>query len=177
MAIVLAVFSAAGGTAYAIQLENQDGFCASCHTQPETAYYQQSLEQNAQNLAAFHAEKQVRCIDCHSGGGVFGRGVGLMQGAQDLVAYESGHYHSPAVALNKLADDSCTKCHADVITQRTFNNHFHYFLARWQAVDPKAAHCVDCHIAHPTGGDPQQQFLTVATVQQICQNCHNAIRE
>jgi predicted CXXCH cytochrome family protein len=175
--VVLIVIAGAGGTAYAIQLENQEGFCASCHTQPETLYFQQSLENNSQNLAAFHSTKQVRCIDCHSGGGPLGRGVGLMQGAQDLMAYESGHFHSPAVSLNTLSDDSCTKCHADVVSQQTFNNHFHYFLTRWQAVDPKAAHCVDCHSAHPTGADPQQQFLTAAPVQQVCQDCHNAIRE
>jgi hypothetical protein len=168
------IFGMAGGTAYAIQLENQDAFCASCHTEPESKYYQQSLDRNTQNLAAFHAQKQVRCIDCHSGGGPFGRVEGLMQGGQDLVAYDSGHYHAPAVTLSKLGDGSCTKCHADTMANRTFNNHFHVFLANWQSVDSNAAHCVDCHVAHPVS-DPNQQFLSVQKVQTICQECHNAL--
>lgn len=171
---ILAIFGAAGGTTYAIQLENQDQFCASCHTEPESQYYQQSLDKGTQNLAAFHAQKQVRCIDCHSGGGAFGRIEGLTQGAQDLVAYDSGHYHAPAIAINALGDGSCTKCHQDTITNRTFNNHFHVFLANWQAVDKNAAHCVDCHVAHPKG-DVKQQFLSTQKVQTICQSCHNVL--
>jgi predicted CXXCH cytochrome family protein len=171
----LAVFGVAGGTAYAIQLENHDAFCASCHTEPETTYYQQSLNANTQNLAVFHAQKQVRCIDCHSGGGIFGRAQGLTQGAQDLLAYNSGHYHAPAVMLNPLGDGSCLNCHGSTISNRTFNNHFHVFLSEWQSVDPNAARCVDCHISHSTG-DPNQQYLNLQTVQTICQDCHNVLR-
>ncbi|MDE3091260.1 MAG: NapC/NirT family cytochrome c [Chloroflexota bacterium] len=171
---LVAVFLAAGGTAYAINLENQDAFCASCHTEPESKYLEQSLDKNTRNLAAFHTQKTVRCIDCHSGGGIFGRATGLTQGAQDLMAYQSGNYHAPAITLSKLGDDSCTKCHADTMTRRDFNNHFHLYLSEWQASDPNAAHCVDCHVAHPVG-DPTQQFLTVKTVQTICQDCHNAL--
>ncbi len=169
---VVGLLSAAGGTAYAIEQENQDAFCASCHTQPETKYLQQSLATPAVSLAAFHAEKSVRCIDCHSGGGPFGRVSGLTQGAIDLMAYDSGKYHAPAVTLSKLGDDSCIKCHQDVMSNQTFNNHFHVFLPRWQAVDPNAARCIDCHTAHPTTGDPTQQFLQVQAVQTQCDNCH-----
>lgn len=172
--VVLLIFGAAGGTAYAIQQENQDAFCASCHTEPESKYYQASLAPSALDLAAFHAQKQARCIDCHSGGGVFGRAEGLAQGAQDLVAYQSGHYHAPAIPLNKLGDGSCLKCHADVAANQGFNNHFHAFLSRWQSVDSNAAHCVDCHVSHQQG-DPKQQFLVTQTVQKICQDCHSVV--
>lgn len=174
-ACALTIVAAAGGTAYAIQKENRDAFCASCHTQPESDYYQQSLNQNAPTLAAFHAQKQVRCIDCHSGGGPFGRFEGLMQGTQDLTAYYSGNYHKPAVTLNKLSDDSCTKCHEQVLNSGGFNNHFHRFLPRWQQLDSAAAHCVDCHTAHP-GGDQAQGYLANTPVQMVCQQCHTALR-
>jgi len=172
----LAVVVVMGGTAYALQLENHDSFCASCHTEPESRYYQQSLEKNAATLAAFHTQKSVRCIDCHSGGGVFGRAEGLSQGASDLTAYLIGHYHNPAITQNKLGDDSCTKCHAGVMSGGGFNNHFHVLLARWQSVDPNAGHCVDCHTAHPAG-DSAQGYLAVTPVQQVCQNCHAVLRE
>ena len=166
----------AGGTAYAVRQENRDSFCASCHTEPESKYYQQSLAQAAPTLAAFHTQKQARCIDCHSGGGPFGRVEGLMQGSQDLAAYYSGHYHNPAITLNKLSDDSCTKCHAQVTSSGGFNNHFHRFLPRWQSIDPNAAHCVDCHTAHPSANGAQG-YLATGLVTGVCQRCHARLGE
>lgn len=171
-AVAIVIMTA--GSAYAMQLENHDDFCASCHTQPEVKYYQQSLQGSSTTLAAFHRQKNVACIDCHSGGGIFGRATGLSQGTQDLIAYYSGHYHAPAITINKLGDDSCTKCHSDVFGTREFNNHFHFFLSRWQSVDPNAAHCVDCHPSHPTG-DPSQGYMSQNAVEQVCQNCHTAL--
>ncbi len=176
VAVLLAIIGGTGGTAYALNQENHDNFCASCHTQPESKYYEQSLAQTATTLASFHTPKNVRCIDCHSGGGALGRLSGLTQGAQDLVSFYSGNYHNPAIVTNKLGDDSCLKCHADVTQRPDFNNHFHRFLSRWQSVDSNAAHCVDCHTGHGAG-DPTQQYLVVAQAQQVCQACHSTLRE
>ncbi len=173
--LVLAIFAGTASTAYGLNLENHDDFCASCHTQPETKYYQQSRDQNAATLAAFHATKSVRCIDCHSGGSPFGRIEGLTQGTQDLLSYYSGHYHSPAITTNKLSDDSCLKCHGEILGQGDFNNHFHLFLSRWQSVDPNAGGCVDCHQGHPTAA-ATQQYLSNAPVQAVCQQCHAVLR-
>lgn len=171
---VVGIIGAAGGTAYAISLENQDGFCASCHTQPETTYYEQSQAQASASLAAFHAQKGVRCIDCHSGGGIFGRVDGLTQGARDALVYYGGHYQNPAITTSPLGDGSCTKCHEDSMSRRDFNNHFHVFLARWQGVDANAAHCVDCHSSHPAGTSTQQ-YLNATAVRAVCQQCHTAL--
>jgi predicted CXXCH cytochrome family protein len=173
---LLAVIVAAGTTAYALDRENHDAFCPSCHTQPEAQYYQQSLEQHQTTLAAFHTHEGVRCIDCHSGGGTFGRAKGLTQGAQDLLAYYRGNYHDPAISTSKLSDDSCIKCHADVTSGRNFNNHFHIFLSRWQAVDPNAARCADCHLSHPAANSAQT-YLVETTVTAVCRDCHAAIGE
>lgn len=167
----VALVATAGGTAYAIQQENRDSFCASCHTEPESKYYQQSLDKATPTLAAFHTPKQVRCIDCHSGGGLFGRVEGLMQGTQDLASFYSGNYHKPAITQNKLSDDSCLKCHAQVTSSGGFNNHFHRFLSRWQSVDANAAYCVDCHTAHPIASGAQG-YLATGLVTGICQSCH-----
>lgn len=173
VAISLAV--AAGGTAYAIHQENRDAFCASCHTEPESKYYQQSQDKAALTLASFHTQKLVRCIDCHSGGGPFGRVEGLMQGTHDLAAYYSGNYHKPAITQNKLGDDSCTKCHEQVTNGGGFDNHFHSLLLRWQSMNSNAAHCVDCHAAHPDGHQAQG-YLAITTVQAVCQQCHATFR-
>jgi nitrate/TMAO reductase-like tetraheme cytochrome c subunit len=72
--IVIAIpLLAAGGIGAALALENQDSFCAACHTEPEYKYYQQSIQPNAATLAAHHTQKKIACIDCHSGSGTFGR--------------------------------------------------------------------------------------------------------
>lgn len=174
---VVALITMIGGTAYALHIEENDGFCASCHTQPETTYFNQSTAAPPSSLAAFHAQiprASVRCIDCHSGGGALGRATGLMQGQADLVAYLSGHYHDPAVTLSKLGDDSCLKCHDQISQPRGINNHFHQFLARWQQIDPNAKGCIDCHTAHSTTADVQA-FLTRDTVTAVCDDCHRSL--
>ncbi len=164
-----------------LALENQDSFCASCHTEPEVTYYQQSMQTAPVTLAAFHTGKQTACIDCHSGGGVFGRAKGLMQGTDDLIMYYSGNYRRPAVTTNPLRDDSCVKCHEDVLGQRrsarrNSDGHYHVFLPRWQASDPNAAGCIACHASH-TQGTAAQQYLQVNQVNQTCDQCHAAIGE
>ena len=52
--VLLALLSAAGGVALALNLENHDAFCASCHTEPESRYFQQSQDKSAPTLASFH---------------------------------------------------------------------------------------------------------------------------
>ena len=127
--IILAI----GGVGVSLALENQDLFCASCHTEPEATYYQQSTQSNPGTLAAYHRQKQTACIDCHSGGGILGRSEGMAQGAQDLAAYLSGNYRHPAITTNPLSNDSCLKCHQDVTQSRrsgsrATNGHYHFFL-------------------------------------------------
>jgi predicted CXXCH cytochrome family protein len=164
---------AVGGGLFAAQLENHDAFCASCHTQPESAYYQRTQDQAAVDLASAHAAKKVGCIQCHSGPGVTGRVGAMMVGAGDLTAYLSGHYRNPAIVTVPVGDAYCLKCHAAVTTNRSFNNHFHLFLSQWQRGDPKnAATCVECHQAHLTGGPANVAFLQEATTIPVCERCH-----
>ena len=160
----------------AMQFENHDSFCASCHTEGEFTFFNRSLVQAsvATDLASFHAAKKAaRCIDCHTGPGIIGRYGGLMAGASDLVSYFGGHYPQPAVQDTPLGDGNCTKCHADVLTKTDFNNHFHAFLSKWQALDPQnAAHCADCHLSHDTTNDAGAVFLNQNAATAICQKCH-----
>jgi hypothetical protein len=189
--VVLAVL-AIGSAGVSILLENQNSFCASCHTEPEVKYYQQSLQSNATTLSTFHTQKQAGCIDCHSGGGPLGRAQGLQQGLDDLVLYLSGNYKKPAITSNPLGDDSCLKCHSEVLTRgrrsppspiqnpvqargnRASDGHYHQFLQRWQATDPRAAHCVTCHTSH-TDGQANVGFMSADPVQQVCDGCHRGL--
>jgi predicted CXXCH cytochrome family protein len=175
VAAVIALF-AVSGVLYAAHKENNDAFCASCHTQPESQYYDRSLTQPV-DLASIHATKDVSCIQCHSGPGATGRLTAMAGVAMpDLLAYESGHYRAPAVVTKPISDGNCLKCHAQVLSNRSFNNHFHYFLPRWQALDAKnAATCVECHKSHVTGGMQNASFLLDGPTQQICQRCHNTV--
>jgi hypothetical protein len=194
IAVVVVVIIAlpAVGVGASLLLENQNAFCASCHTQPEEKYYQQSLQAQAATLASFHVQKETRCIDCHSGGGPLGRAAGIMQGTDDLMLYVSGHYHAPAITSNPLGDDSCLKCHPEVLTRgrrsppspiqdpvqvsgrRANDGHYHQFLQRWQASDARAAHCVNCHTSH-TDGVANVGFMAANSVQEVCDGCHLAL--
>jgi hypothetical protein len=159
----------------ATQLEDHNSFCASCHTQDEENYYQQSLRSNPVDLAAFHEGKQTRCIDCHTGRGVLGRMGGLMAGASDLVSYYSGHYPQPAVQDNPIGDGNCLKCHANIFDKQDMSNHFHVFLPQWQSLDKAhAAACVSCHAGHDQTGDSKIAFLNRDTTTAVCQKCHES---
>ncbi len=179
IAAVGAFVLAIGGIGVALVLENQDPFCAACHTQPEVTYFQQSIQPQSTTLAAFHAQKQTACIDCHSGSGLLGRSKGLQQGAHDLLNYLVGSYHRPAVTTNPLGDDSCVKCHGDVLNQtragsRAMNGHYHQFLPRWQELDSNAAHCTTCHTAH-ANSLASLAFMAQGKVGQVCDQCHTAL--
>ena len=190
--VVVLVVLAMGGVGVSLVLENQNSFCASCHTEPESKYYQASIQANGTTLATFHVQKQTNCIDCHSGGGPLGRAQGLEQGIDDLMLYLSGNYKRPAITSNPLGDDSCLKCHPEVLARgrrsppsqiqdpvqvrgsRANDGHYHQFLQRWQAVDPRAAHCVNCHTSH-TDGPANVGFMAAGPVSQVCNGCHNTL--
>ncbi len=171
----IVILGAASGVV-AMQFENHDDFCASCHSEPESTYVQRAAA-TPTDLASFHGSKDVRCIDCHSGPGFIpGRVNALFLGARDLAAWTMGRAAQPAVSTRPIEDANCLKCHADVIARRDFNNHFHVFLAQWQARDPNAASCVSCHQAHHTDGEAQLQFLNRTTATNVCQACHAVLR-
>ncbi len=179
--VVLAIPSTAAGIS--IHMENNDAFCASCHTEPETTFVKRVdlARINAadpQDLATAHAiaGQTVHCIDCHSGPGIMGRMDALTLGARDLIAYARGNYPQPAPLTHPIPDSYCTKCHADYALDRSFDNHYHVFLARWQRfAGEKAAGCVDCHTGHVQDGDPRLAFLNEPRVVAQCNACHRVM--
>ena len=159
----------------AMQFENHNSFCASCHTEGEQAFYDRSIATTPVDLASIHDIKgQARCIDCHTGNGISGRYGGLMAGATDLISYFSGHYPQPAKLEEPWPDENCMKCHANVADKQAFNNHFHVYLPKWQAADPQhAAHCVDCHASHDTTNDAGAAFINKHVTVLVCEKCHS----
>lgn len=168
-----AFFVMAGATvAFADHLESNDSFCASCHSQPESTYYERSLAPLAVDLASSHHAQSTRCIDCHSGRGITGRIGAMSVGAEDLFAWVTRQAIQPAPLTVPIGDGNCLKCHGDVPRTQNFRRHFHAFLARWQALDSTAATCVDCHAAHTTDGRADVGFLQEQRVTQVCDACH-----
>jgi len=181
--VVAGVLAGTGAFAYGAHLENNNAFCASCHTQPESTYYRQTLAAQKTTLAAFHSEKGVRCIDCHSGKGLTGRLKAMTIGARDMVAFRTGHYTQPAKTTHPLGNVRCTKCHAmsafpvgEGIVNAGPNSHYHATSLNrvWQQRGGPANTCTVCHPAHGQG-TPASGFTTVGQIERGCRACHNAL--
>ena len=169
---------AGSGLGFAASQEENDVFCASCHTQPESTYYERSLAGTAVDMASSHHttdDQNSKCIDCHSGSGVTGRLGAMLLGARNAFMFFTHTATQPAPLTVPIRDENCTKCHDDINRQTDLSNHFHTFLPRWQAVDPQAARCVDCHPAHTTGGDAAHGFLQADHIAPICERCHRVL--
>lgn len=165
------------------QVEEQDAFCASCHTEPELTYFNRTQAAGAVDLATVHAAlhhagthtSTVRCIDCHSGPGVGGRLSSMALGARDAFRWVTGTAIQPAVQTVPIDDANCLKCHTDTPAGTDFDNHFHHYLAEWQSKDASAGGCVDCHTSHTTDGNPSIGFLQQQRMQVVCEQCHIAM--
>ena len=160
----------------AAHMEENDSFCASCHSEPESTYFQRTQTERVDLASAHHAES-VRCIDCHSGPGVTGRMSALLLGATDLAKFVTGQAQQPAPLLQPIPDANCIKCHGEVAQARNFNEHFHAFLSKWQAMDASAGTCVSCHSAHTTDGSVAIGFLEKERTLTVCQHCHTVAGE
>ena len=173
---IIPLILVAGSFGVAAQQEENNSFCASCHTQPESTYYQRAIAAAAVDMASNHqTTHSTKCIDCHSGSGLSGRLSAIAMGAKNAFLFYSKNDVQPAPLTVPIDDTHCVKCHAATRAETDFNHHFHAYLLRWQAVDPTAAKCVDCHSAHTTDGDPAQAFLNTARAEAVCQRCHSVL--
>jgi predicted CXXCH cytochrome family protein len=165
-----------GSFGFAARMEEKDTFCASCHTQPESTFFQRSQAGTPMDLASMHHTKDIKCIDCHSGAGAMGRAGAILLGSRNALAFFTHTAQQPAPLTIAISDANCIKCHQEAVTgQPDINNHFHLFLPRWQAADPKAASCVTCHESHFSDGDAQIGFLNQARTEQVCLQCHQVL--
>ncbi len=172
--LVALLLLAAGGIAAATYVEQDDAFCASCHTEPESTYVAHAVETLTMppgaDLASFHAvaTEPVRCIDCHGGEGALGRGRALALAAWDAAKFATNRFHQPAMPMSPLPDSACTKCHADSVVRKGFENHFHNKLS-----DEKAPEilCVRCHTAHKPG-EERESYVTRSVAFEQCNFCH-----
>jgi nitrate/TMAO reductase-like tetraheme cytochrome c subunit len=196
IAVAALVIIGAGGFVFAASQESHDSFCASCHTQPETTFFQRSTAGQPTDLASFHTAQKTNCIDCHSGQGIAGRVQAELLGARNAFKWYTGTAVQPAVLFYPIGDQNCLKCHQNV-TARGFspveqitvpggrsgegeeegrNNHWHEFLTRWQAASASAGSCTSCHAGHAADTTSQDGFMNQQAVQATCEACHQVLR-
>ncbi len=182
---VFAVVAAVVGIGGGILLENNDQFCSSCHSQPETTYYERSQQSDPTDLASLHHFKETRCIDCHSGQGFLSRIVGVFRfGVADTLAFYSGNYHNPAVTTRPLSNTACTKCHdlgalSGGNAEPGGQNHFHSanLQAAWLAAGGPVNRCNVCHPPHQQIGGATTIYTSQDVVNNGCSICHSLLRE
>lgn len=168
--IGLAVAAAGSG----LYLETRDSFCAGCHTQPETLYYERSIDTQAGgvDLASFHhLAEGTRCVDCHGGVGARARLGTLVLAAGDALQFVTGRYMQPAMMGQPLSNPNCRQCHEEAVMRQGFENHFHNLMD-----DPDAPLilCVACHISHQER-DERTFFVREDDVFPSCNRCHEVM--
>jgi len=174
IALALVLVFTAAAFAFGAHLENNDSFCAGCHTQPESAFVERTAA--AVDLASAHTPEQVGCIQCHSGAGWPGRVSAMELGVRDLVAFAGRNYPQPAVLTHPIPDENCLKCHEKISRGDNFENHFHLLLPRWQQLDARnAATCVSCHSSHTTDGEQSLNWLSKDRTVAQCNSCHRVM--
>lgn len=177
--IFLGLAALVGSVGFVSYQEQDDTFCASCHTQPETQFYQRALlavaQQNAPDLASFHhRKKDIRCIDCHVGEGALGRAAVVSIAAWDAFKYYTRLARQPAVVVIPVQNEACTKCHLDDIRKPGFENHEHnkYFDPK---ENPPVIACTHCHVTHRPG-DEKQAYQFRDAILPRCEYCHAQMR-
>ncbi len=187
--IVFGIASTAAGVTVSGELEKNDSFCGSCHTEPETTYlarFATSLTGDAPDLAAYHHSKaessispklpNVRCIDCHVGEGVVGRAKVLSLAAYDAIRYYTGTAEQPAHIIFNVQNEACLKCHEQDVkkgadqpeTPFIIDNHYHY---KYFQPNAPPINCIACHTTHREGSHVNKYQFTKVTIPN-CEACH-----
>jgi len=166
-------------------LEEKDSFCASCHTAPETTYYDRAHPDPSQgmpskDLASFHyaaTGNTFRCIDCHRGSGSLPHRIQtLALGLKDTVIWISGQGDESIEKLTTgepgLVEASCLKCHTASLLVAGFNNHFHNMMpAAYQAWQAGGV-----ITAPQDGSEADTSQLHPSDTGVTCLDCHQAHR-
>ena len=167
---------AAGAYTIGTQLESNDSFCASCHVEPESTYYQASLRPNeSDTLAVFHAGEETRCIDCHSRRWIPGRVWAQLGGLQNFLAFRVGKYTDPAVTTRPVGDGGCSKCHSDLtwVIERPGHYHSPGLRRSWRAAGGPVNTCEACHPSHEVVAPGSDRFMDVEQIETQCDACHD----
>ncbi len=189
--VALLLFSGIGFVA-ASALEEHDTFCISCHTVPETTYFNRAyysvdnptLPVNDLSSAHYHiaaakdSKEPFACIDCHRGDGSLGHRVStLLLAGRDTVTWLTGN-ENPSIAKTDireawLPNAACVGCHADYLRDiKGLDNHFHTLLPQAKQA---AANGAKLTIAEALKNNPdaiKEWSTPVENAPLTCTGCH-----
>jgi nitrate/TMAO reductase-like tetraheme cytochrome c subunit len=184
-----------GGAGFvtASALEEHDNFCISCHTVPETTYYNRAYisldhpDDTPPDLATAHYllshkdnKPEFACINCHRGDSSLGQRIStLALGGRDAVIYVVGKEDSTIekskIAEGWLPNAACVSCHTDtLLTLKGLDSHFHNHLPQAaQALAAGGTLIVPDNLKAQAARFLQRGLQTVAT-SLVCTDCHQA---
>lgn len=171
-------------------LEEHDVFCTSCHTVPETTYYNRAYialdypTDPVPDLATQHYltadDDAFKCINCHRGNASLRHRVSTTAlAARDTITYLLGREDpTPEKQHIKeawLPNAACVSCHTDtLLTLAGIDNHFHTRL-------PQAAEALKnggkLTVAATYAGNAdalRSQGLETIESPLLCSSCHLA---
>jgi nitrate/TMAO reductase-like tetraheme cytochrome c subunit len=181
--LLLASASFAGAT----MLEENNAFCASCHTAPEETYYNRVTKvlgdpgAAALDLASMHfhqtqaKNQSFACISCHRGDASLSQRIQtLALGASDILIFVSGKadltLEKTKITQPILPNSACISCHTDtLLTVRGTATHYHNML-------PQTAALLAVGQQWITSGNQGRfrRMQTVSNVSIFCTDCHLA---
>jgi hypothetical protein len=174
------------------RLEQRNDFCNACHLRPGVPLHAEVRRDfdaaRPASLAGAHAgsavaergsgpEAAFRCIDCHGGTGALGRLRVKALAGRDAFWYVVGRFEEPEGMRWPLWDEDCRKCHAsfaEAAGEGWRDPRFHELGVHNADL---GVGCVECHLVHEPGGDPEADFLHAARVRSQCARCHSEFEE
>ncbi|MEP7285481.1 MAG: hypothetical protein ABI947_06910 [Chloroflexota bacterium] len=189
--IIVAVFFGLiifGGIGFvgATALEEHDEFCTSCHTVPETTYFQRANTATNNpsvviaDLASYHYQQaQTKsqtfgCIECHRGdSSLTNRVQTLALGAQDTVTFVMGKadptLEKTTINQPALVNAACIGCHTDtLLTVNGNQTHFHNWLPQTAQLVAQGKQLI---VSNNNG---RNRRLRTVNTTLTCTSCHLA---
>lgn len=182
-AIAAAAFLGPVGWVASDRLEADNDFCNACHL-PDGVALHRGLRRDFDasppvDLAGAHAragaehrdDGAFRCIDCHGGTSALGRARTKVLAAKDAFWYVVGHFEEPDGMRWPLWDEDCRRCHTrfQSTSEPGAPPAFHGLAVHNTAL---GVNCVECHLVHERGGNPDAWFVHAAAVRVQCARCH-----
>ena len=166
------------------RLEQDNAFCNACHLREGVPLHIDIRHgfdaERPGSLAAVHGRAEVdtredaafRCIDCHGGHDLPSRAKVKVLAAKDTFWWLVGHYDEPDHMAWPLEDGDCVQCHgafAEGDRAEWETPRFHQLAVHNTEL---GVDCVECHLVHDPGGNPQGYFLHGEHVRSQCARCH-----
>jgi hypothetical protein len=187
------IFFGSVGFVVASALEEHDSFCTSCHTVPETTYYNRAylaldnptLAVNDLATAHYHLAQDGKkepfaCINCHRGDSSLGHRISTIALAgRDTITYVTGN-ENPQIEKTNIRESwlpnaACVSCHTPLLmTVSGLNNHFHTLLPQAGEAQKKGGKLIAEGVIKGNDAALAQWSHTVSDVNLTCTSCHLA---